>query len=155
MLFKARPARPSHTTVAVYLALFVALGGSAYAAAKIGSEEIIDDSVTSADIKNRTLITKDFSNKTLQDIKNLKVTVRRGPSITVGANENRSTSADCGPGETVVGGGGSATPGSVLQDSIPDSPVSLYATPTRWTVTYQSIRTSGISAALAFAVCIG
>jgi hypothetical protein len=37
------------------LALFVALGGTAYAAATIGSDDVIDDSLRSEDIKNETL----------------------------------------------------------------------------------------------------
>ena len=143
-----------HATVVAYLALFVALGGGAYAAAEIGSADIVDGSVTSADVKNRTLSTKDLSAKALQDIRSLDVVVRPGPPITVGPGENASTSADCRPGERLVGGGGSATPGSVLQDSVPDSTGGIGRPATRWTVTFQRIRTSGISSALAFAVCV-
>ena len=44
--------RPGHATVVAYLALFVALGGTGYAAATIGSAEVIDNSLTSKDIKN-------------------------------------------------------------------------------------------------------
>jgi hypothetical protein len=43
------------SNVVAYLALFVALSGSAYAAATIGSAEIIDGSVQSIDIKNKNV----------------------------------------------------------------------------------------------------
>ena len=37
-----------------YLALFVALGGTAYAAGTVGSDDIIDDSIRSIDVKDAT-----------------------------------------------------------------------------------------------------
>ena len=52
--------RPSHGTVVGYIALFVALGGSAYAATQIGSAQIRNNSIKSADVKNRSLLAKDF-----------------------------------------------------------------------------------------------
>ncbi len=154
MLPKLRASRPGHATVAAYLALFVALGGSAYAAATIGSEQIIDDSVASIDIANRTLTLKDISAKALRDIRQLDVVVRHSPHITVGPNESRSTSADCRSGETAVGGGGSATPGAVLQDSAPIAFGGINSAPTRWTATFHRSATWGTSSALAFAVCV-
>jgi hypothetical protein len=42
------------------LALFVALGGSAYAAVTITGRNVKNGSLTSADIKNRSLLKKDF-----------------------------------------------------------------------------------------------
>jgi hypothetical protein len=53
MLARLRSRRPSHTTVAAYLALFVAVStGGAYAANTIGSADVIDESLLSQDIKN-------------------------------------------------------------------------------------------------------
>jgi hypothetical protein len=46
---------PSHSTVVAYLALFVALGGSAYAVSKIGSGEIENRSIRGKDVANDTL----------------------------------------------------------------------------------------------------
>jgi hypothetical protein len=49
-----------------YLALFVALGGtSAYAANTIGSDDVIDDSLRSEDIKNGTLRGGDLATNTI------------------------------------------------------------------------------------------
>jgi hypothetical protein len=43
---------PSHATVVAYLALFMAMGGTAYAAATIDSSDLVDESVRSVDLKN-------------------------------------------------------------------------------------------------------
>ena len=59
MLRKLRP-RSAYDVVAL-LALFVALGGTAYAVNTIGSDDVIDDSLTSADIKNLTVGTNDLA----------------------------------------------------------------------------------------------
>jgi len=45
--------RPSHATVVAYLALFVALGGTAYAVNEWTGANIVDDTLTSADIKGK------------------------------------------------------------------------------------------------------
>ena len=52
MLSKLLSRRPSHATVVAYLALFVALGGTTYAAATIGAGDIKNDAVRSRHIKN-------------------------------------------------------------------------------------------------------
>jgi len=49
--------RPSHTTVVAYLALFVAVAtGGAYAVERIGSREVADDSLRSADLRDRRAV---------------------------------------------------------------------------------------------------
>ncbi len=68
---------PSHSTVVAYLALFVALGGSAYAVSKIDS----------GDIKNRSIKGKDVANETLGgrqiDERKLNGRARRGAEVGV------------------------------------------------------------------------
>ena len=54
---------PSHSTVIAYLALFTALSGTAYAAVRVGSKEIKDNSIQSRDIKNRAIALTDISTK--------------------------------------------------------------------------------------------
>jgi hypothetical protein len=44
-----------HTTAVAYLALFAALGGSAYAAGTITGKNIKDGTITGTDVKNRSL----------------------------------------------------------------------------------------------------
>jgi hypothetical protein len=57
--------RPSHTTIAAYMALFVALGGTSYAAVKlpknsVGGSQIKKNAVSSSKVKNGSLLKGDF-----------------------------------------------------------------------------------------------
>jgi hypothetical protein len=64
----SRPKRfqhPSHATVVAYLALFVALGGSSYAALRVGTAAVLDNSLRSRDIKNDDVRGKDIRNRTI------------------------------------------------------------------------------------------
>jgi hypothetical protein len=54
-----------HTTAVAYLALFAALGGSAYAAATITGKNIKDGTITGADVKNRSLGTEELTRAAL------------------------------------------------------------------------------------------
>ena len=57
--------RPHHATLVAYLALFVALGGSSYAAVRIGSPQIVDNSVRSRDIRNNDIRSTDIHDGSL------------------------------------------------------------------------------------------
>jgi Collagen triple helix repeat (20 copies) len=50
-----------HSTVVAYLALFAALGGSAYAAVTVTGKNIKDGTITGRDVKNRSLGTTKLS----------------------------------------------------------------------------------------------
>jgi hypothetical protein len=71
MLAKLRARRPGHGTVVAYLALFIALGGSSYAAVRVTTRNVPANALTGADIKNLT--GKDVTNNSLTraDVKNL------------------------------------------------------------------------------------
>jgi hypothetical protein len=63
--------RPGHATVVAYLALFVALGGGAYAAGQlskntVGTKQLKRDSVTSLKVRDGSLRPEDFAKGTLQ-----------------------------------------------------------------------------------------
>jgi hypothetical protein len=65
MLSKLRSWRPSHSTVAAYMALFIALGGTSYAAVRIpknsvGASQIKTNGVGSSEVKNGALRKVDF-----------------------------------------------------------------------------------------------
>ena len=60
MLTKIR-SHASFSNVVAVMALFVALGGTSYAATRIGSKQIKNNSVRSVDIKNRTIKSKDIA----------------------------------------------------------------------------------------------
>jgi hypothetical protein len=51
------------------VALFVSLGGVGYAATKIGSAQIKDNSIKSKDIRNRTIASKDLSRKAFTSLR--------------------------------------------------------------------------------------
>ncbi len=59
------PRRPRHATVVAYLALFVALGGSSYAALRVSSGQIADNGVRSKDIRNNDVRGRDIRRGTL------------------------------------------------------------------------------------------
>lgn len=58
--------KPTPSFVVATGALVVALGGTSYAAIKVGSEEIKNNSIRSVDIKNGTLQSRDFAPGTLR-----------------------------------------------------------------------------------------
>jgi hypothetical protein len=55
--------KPSPATVISLVALFVSLSGVSYAAAKIGSSQIKDNSIQSKDVKNNAIALTDLSSK--------------------------------------------------------------------------------------------
>jgi hypothetical protein len=56
---RIRAKRPSPSMIVALLALFISLGGVGYAASKISSAQIADNSIRSRDIHNRTVAGKD------------------------------------------------------------------------------------------------
>jgi hypothetical protein len=66
-----------HTTAVAYLALFAALGGSAYAAVTVTGKQIKDATVTGKDVKNRSLGAGELSASALGS---LRAAGERGPA---------------------------------------------------------------------------
>jgi hypothetical protein len=66
-----------HTTAVAYLALFAALGGSAYAAVTVTGKQIKDATVTGKDVKNRSLGAGELSASALGS---LRTAGERGPA---------------------------------------------------------------------------
>jgi len=64
-----------HSTAVAYLALFAALGGSAYAAVTVTGKNIKDGTVTGRDVKNRSLGTSKLSTTAVSSL-----TGQRGPA---------------------------------------------------------------------------
>ena len=100
--------RPSHATVVAYLALFVALGGSSYAAIKIGSAQITNNSVRSADLRNNDIRGRDVRQNTLTgaDISERKLgTVPRATTATtLGGLSAAALKVRCPAGTTPASG---------------------------------------------------
>ena len=61
--------RLSPSSVIACVALFVALGGGAYAAATIDSADIANNTVSGKDIKNRSITAKDLNAKTVKSLR--------------------------------------------------------------------------------------
>jgi hypothetical protein len=64
------PRMPRHSTIAAYLALFLALGGTSYAVVNlprnsVGAGELRPNAVRSSDVKNRSLKAIDFQRSSL------------------------------------------------------------------------------------------
>ena len=69
MLAKFLSYRPRHATVVAYLALFVALGGTSYAAIIVTGQNVKDGSLTGKDVRNHSLATKDLSKRTVKSLR--------------------------------------------------------------------------------------
>lgn len=86
-LKKLRP-----TTLIASVALLLALGGSAYAAATITGKDIKANSITSPKIKNGTLKTKDLSSSTVNALKG-----QTGPAGPAGPKGDTGAAGPAGP----------------------------------------------------------
>lgn len=90
--------RPSAAMVVALFALFVATGGSSYAALKIGTKNLKNNSVTSAKIKNGTIGSRDINSKARRTLKGQK-----GDPGAKGATGNSGAKGDKGdPGSAVA-----------------------------------------------------
>jgi Collagen triple helix repeat (20 copies) len=102
-----------HGTAVAYLALFAALGGSAYAAVTVTGANIKDGTVTGKDVKNRSLGTGKLSTKAVSSLAG-----QRGPAGPQGPKGNPGEPGPTGPtgpkGETgAAGPQGPAGPGGI------------------------------------------
>ena len=92
----------SHTTVVAYLALFVALGGSAYAAATITGADVVDRSLTGVDIRNGTVRSADVAGVTGADLGPGEPWTLRSPNRQFSVSVTNAGVRIQGPGSSVV-----------------------------------------------------
>lgn len=95
------------------IAVFVAMSGSAYAAAKITGAQIKDGTVTSADIRNNSLTTADLSNGAVNAMRGhagpagpagpAGAAGPAGPSVVGALNTVSSAQVPFGPTDVVMG----------------------------------------------------
>lgn len=99
----------TYANVVASLALFIALGGSAYAVATgaIGSREIRDNSIRSRDVHTNALSGRDINERSLQAAPKV-YTRQSGINIALNRAGSRHT-ARCNRGDTAVGGSAGAT----------------------------------------------
>ena len=81
-----------HATAVAYLALFAALGGSAYAAVTVTGKNIKDGTITGRDVKSRSLGTSKLSPTAVSSL-----TGQRGPSGPQGESGERGSVGPVGP----------------------------------------------------------
>ena len=81
-----------HGTAVAYLALFAALGGSAYAAVTVTGKNIKDGTITAKDVKNRTLGASKLSATAVGSL-----TGERGPAGPQGPKGDRGEQGPAGP----------------------------------------------------------
>jgi hypothetical protein len=79
----------TYANVTATLALFVALGGSSYAAFRVGSREIADNSIRSRDVHNHTLTRHDLARNTLDGSVIRESRLGRVPRASVADNATR------------------------------------------------------------------
>ncbi len=144
---------PSPAFVIALIALFVALGGTTYAAVRLPR-----NSVGTAQLRNGAVTKKKIQPKTLGALKGqvgpqgpqgpqgtqgqagapgaTNVVSRKGTAVAVDPGTSALATATCAQGETVVGGGGNGSqPPVVLWASVPSPPGVSAAPATGWTVT--------------------
>jgi hypothetical protein len=97
-----------HTTAVAYVALFAALGGSAYAAATITGKNIKDGTVTGKDVKNRSLGTSKLSPTAVSSLIG-----QRGPAGPQGPQGDRGVPGPAGPTGALGPKGDKGEPGPV------------------------------------------
>jgi hypothetical protein len=90
---KIRAKRPSPSLVISILALFVALGGSAYAASKVGTKEIKNKAITSAKIKKNAITTAKIKNEAVTGAKIKEASLGVVPSAVNADNATNATNA--------------------------------------------------------------
>ena len=94
----------TYANVVASLALFISLGGSAYAISvgAIGSREIRDNSIRSRDVRSNTLSGRDINERSLQTAPKV-YTRQSGTTITLTPAGVRHTT-ECNESDTAVGG---------------------------------------------------
>src|SRR3954453_833663 len=99
----------SYANVVASLALFIALGGSAYAigAGTIGSREVRDNSLRSRDVRTNTLTARDIDERTLRALP--KVYSRSSLTPVALSPAGSSQSVSCKRGDIAVSGKEGAT----------------------------------------------
>jgi hypothetical protein len=110
--------RPSHATVVAYLALFAALGGSAYAVSRVGTKDLKPNAVTSPKIKNHTVTAGDLS----------RIVIRKQQrSVSAGNTGLSDAEARCHKKEQLITGAGGWIGDGNVTSSIADKGASLFA----------------------------
>jgi hypothetical protein len=101
--------------VVAVMALFLALGGGAYAALKVkansvGTKQLKDNAVTGDKVKDGSLLKGDFGSGQLPQGPRgpagpVSLVIVRGADVSVGNNAQAGANAECPAGQSATGGG--------------------------------------------------
>ncbi len=91
---KIRAKKPSPSLVISILALFVALGGSAYAASKVGTKDIKNKAITAAKIKKNAITTAKIKNEAVTGAKIKEASLGAVPNATNSVNSTNAVNAE-------------------------------------------------------------
>jgi hypothetical protein len=105
----------SFANLTALLALFVALGGSSYAALSVGSKQIANNSVRSKDLRNNDVRGRDIRKSTV-----------RGSDVRNGALQGRDVRDDALTGADVVESSLAAVPGAQNAQTLGGKPASAF-----------------------------
>lgn len=119
--------RPSPSMVVALLALFVAMGGVSYAAAKIGSKQIKNNSVRGKDIHNGTITSKDVKKNTLGGTRIVESKLGQVPSAkkadTVGPNGVDTTAIQDNAVTTTKIANNAVTTGKIADNAVTNTKI--------------------------------
>ena len=114
-MLRAVKERLTYANVMATLAVFIALGGGAYAALQVGSKEIRNNSVRSVDVRNGTLAGRDMRRNGLGGGAVKESSLGKVPTAAAadrvggrlgGAAQGEVPGGDGGESERLCGGGG-------------------------------------------------
>jgi hypothetical protein len=116
----------TYANVTATLALFLALGGSTYAASQlarnsVGNAQLKNNAVTSAKVRDHSLTSADLNITTLTTAAN--ATYKTATATASAGSAANAATATCDSGQQVVGGGVKLDPPGigVVNDSFPDA----------------------------------
>jgi hypothetical protein len=130
--------RPTYANVTATLALFVALGGGAYAATalpsgSVGSKQLRNNAVVAAKIKNNAVAGADINERSLAKVPSAnvadkaaaidKVSYKTATGTAAASSAANVATATCDAGQHVLGGGVKLDPPGIglINDSYADS----------------------------------
>jgi hypothetical protein len=118
--------RITYANVAATLALFLAIGVGTSYAISVSGDDVVNGSLTSADLKNNSVKAADIAGL------GANVVVRPGPSVT--SSLITTAQATCNKGETLISGGFQTLGNIQTPGILYDGPGQSFGTPTSWLV---------------------
>ncbi len=153
--------RPSPAMIVALIALIVALGGTAYAAKKIGSRQLKKNAVTTKKIKDGAVTAAKIATGAIAST-NVDITALNQPVPTIDPGDVGGATASCPAGKKAIAGGGLSDPsinGVFIEDSRPVTGTTTGATQggtfTGWRVIWANTAPQLPANPTVYVVCLG